>query len=62
MSHHVVIDTAALYPHPSGLPFKHSLKKLAKEHLHKDIQDHAGGCHDSDAGMYIYYTVVDYSI
>lgn len=40
--HSRVVDTAALYPHPSGLPFKHALKKLAREHLHKDIQDGTG--------------------
>lgn len=40
--HGRVVDTAALFPHPSGLPFKHALKKLAKEFLHKDIQDGAG--------------------
>jgi hypothetical protein len=29
--HRRVIDTAALYPHPKGAPFKQSLKGLAKE-------------------------------
>ncbi len=42
LTHPMVVDTAALYPHPSGLPYKHSLKRLAKEYLHKDIQDNAG--------------------
>jgi DNA polymerase III epsilon subunit-like protein len=40
--HGRVVDTAALYPHPRGLPFKHSLKNLAKEVLRKDIQDNKG--------------------
>jgi hypothetical protein len=40
--HHRVIDTAALYPHPSGLPYKHALRRLAKEYLHKDVQDGKG--------------------
>jgi RNA exonuclease 1 len=40
--HGRVVDTAALYPHPRGLPFKHSLKNLAKDVLKKDIQDNKG--------------------
>jgi RNA exonuclease 1 len=40
--HHRVIDTAALYPHPSGLPYKHALRRLAKEYLRKDVQDGKG--------------------
>jgi hypothetical protein len=40
--HERVVDTAALFPHPSGLPYKHALKKLAKEFLRKDIQDGKG--------------------
>lgn len=44
--HHRVIDTAALYPHPTSLPYKHSLKKLAKEILNLDIQEGSEG-HDS---------------
>jgi len=40
--HSRVIDTSALYPHSTGLPYKHSLKKLAKDYLHKDIQDGKG--------------------
>uniref|UniRef100_A0A7S3HDU8 Exonuclease domain-containing protein n=1 Tax=Spumella elongata TaxID=89044 RepID=A0A7S3HDU8_9STRA len=44
--HSRVIDTSALFPHPTGLPYKHSLKKLAKDYLHKDIQDGKEG-HDS---------------
>jgi len=41
--HGRVIDTSALFPHPTGLPYKHSLKKLAKECLGKDIQDNGKG-------------------
>jgi hypothetical protein len=40
--HHRVIDTAALYPHASGLPYKHALRRLAKEYLRKDVQDGKG--------------------
>jgi RNA exonuclease 1 len=40
--HGRVVDTAALYPHPSGLPYKHALKRLAKEYLRKDVQDGKG--------------------
>jgi hypothetical protein len=43
--HDRVVDTAALFPHPSGLPYKHALKKLAKEYLCKDIQDGKGAAH-----------------
>ena len=44
--HYNVIDTAALFPHHSGLPFKYSLKKLMKDYLNRDIQDSSAG-HDS---------------
>lgn len=44
--HFNVIDTSVLFPHPRGLPFKRSLKTLAKEKLHRNIQDKVGG-HDS---------------
>ena len=36
--HTRVIDTAALYPHKQGWPFKRSLKDLALEYLHKEVQ------------------------
>lgn len=44
--HTRVIDTAAIYVHGAGLPYKHALKRLAKEVLGKDIQDSDKG-HDS---------------
>ncbi len=44
--HHNVIDTAKLFPHHNGLPFKYSLKKLALERLQKIIQNGTQG-HDS---------------
>jgi len=44
--HHKIIDTACLFPHTTGLPYKHSLKKLAKDLLQKDIQESIEG-HDS---------------
>jgi RNA exonuclease 1 len=40
--HRRVIDTSALFVHPSGLPYKHALRRLAREHLCKDIQDGNG--------------------
>ncbi len=40
--HHRVIDTAALFPHSSSLPYKIALKQLAKEFLGWDIQDTTG--------------------
>ncbi|CAO3614560.1 unnamed protein product [Cunninghamella echinulata] len=44
--HHKVIDTAQLYPHPSGLPFRYGLRTLATKYLSKFIQDSSAG-HDS---------------
>jgi RNA exonuclease 1 len=40
--HSFVCDTAVLYPHYKGLPFKYSLKKLAMDVLGKNIQDNTG--------------------
>jgi RNA exonuclease 1 len=40
--HQKIIDTAAIFPHPSGLPFKISLKKLMKDYLNREIQDGNG--------------------
>jgi RNA exonuclease 1 len=45
--HHRVIDTAILYPHPRGFPFKTSLKYLTKTFLNREIQNHANDGHDS---------------
>ena len=36
--HHRVIDTAALYPHPKGAPFKLGLKNLAFDYLGLEVQ------------------------
>ncbi|KAI7693629.1 hypothetical protein SSS_07217 [Sarcoptes scabiei] len=44
--HTNVIDTAHLYPHKRGLPYKRSLKNLAAIFLKKIIQDSESG-HDS---------------
>ncbi|KAL1989767.1 hypothetical protein VTN49DRAFT_6964 [Thermomyces lanuginosus] len=45
--HPTVIDTAILFPHPRGLPSRHSLKYLAKTHLDRDIQTGGDSGHDS---------------
>jgi RNA exonuclease 1 len=37
-----VIDSSALYPHASGLPYKIALKTLTKDLLGVDIQDCSG--------------------
>lgn len=37
--HHRVIDTALVFPHRLGLPYKRALKTLMVELLHKIIQD-----------------------
>ncbi|KAL2826960.1 hypothetical protein BDW59DRAFT_144454 [Aspergillus cavernicola] len=47
--HPTVIDTAILFPHPAGkLPYRMSLRTLAKRHLDREIQiDSQGQGHDS---------------
>ena len=39
-----MVDTSTLYPHFFGLPYRRSLKSLAKSYLKRDIQT---GTHDS---------------
>ncbi|KAI0318701.1 hypothetical protein OF83DRAFT_1056421 [Amylostereum chailletii] len=38
MVHNRVIDTAALFVHPRGWPYRRALRDLAKEHLSRSIQ------------------------
>ncbi|KAL4779014.1 hypothetical protein BJX76DRAFT_365677 [Aspergillus varians] len=46
--HPTIIDTAILYPHPGGgLPYRMSLRALAKRHLDRDIQTGGNRGHDS---------------
>jgi len=40
--HSQVVDTAIVFPHRMGLPYKRALKTLAKEFLHKFIQNDIG--------------------
>lgn len=47
MVHYNVIDTAVAFPHFNGLPSKHSLKFLAKNHLGREIQNNTDKGHDS---------------
>ncbi|KAJ3250247.1 hypothetical protein HK103_003708 [Boothiomyces macroporosus] len=44
MIHENVIDTAQVFPHPKGLPYRHSLKMLVERNLGRFIQT---GEHDS---------------
>ncbi|GAB0096313.1 Ribonuclease H superfamily [Sergentomyia squamirostris] len=44
--HRNIIDTSVVFPHTSGLPFRRSLKSLAKTFLKRDIQTGTTG-HDS---------------
>lgn len=37
--HHNILDTAILFPHPAGMPFRNSLRNLAADVLKKFIQD-----------------------
>ncbi|KAI7866467.1 hypothetical protein BDF14DRAFT_1813615 [Spinellus fusiger] len=46
MIHTNVLDTAALYPHPHGLPYRYGLRTLSTRYLSKFIQDGSDG-HDS---------------
>ncbi len=46
--YHRVIDTAHLYPHPKGYPYKRSLKNLCSTLLGKEVQEGTGTSgHDS---------------
>ncbi|KAL3233383.1 RNA exonuclease 1 [Nakaseomyces bracarensis] len=48
MRHPKIVDTAIIYDHHGGPPFKPSLKYLASEYLHKTIQEEIGDeGHDS---------------
>ncbi len=40
--HDRVVDTALVFPHKKGLPYKRSLKALMTEHLMKFIQNDIG--------------------
>ncbi|KAG1680781.1 hypothetical protein FOA52_008114 [Chlamydomonas sp. UWO 241] len=42
--HSRILDTALLYPHPKGPPFRSALKVLCQKYLRRKIQD---GSHDS---------------
>uniref|UniRef100_A0A673AK36 Exonuclease domain-containing protein n=1 Tax=Sphaeramia orbicularis TaxID=375764 RepID=A0A673AK36_9TELE len=44
--HSSVVDTAIVFPHRLGLPYKRALKNLMADHLKRIIQDSVGG-HDS---------------
>ncbi|KAI9711645.1 MAG: RNA exonuclease 3 [Chrysothrix sp. TS-e1954] len=45
--HPCIVDTVLLFPHARGLPFRQSLKRLAKDILWRDIQANTGHGHDS---------------
>lgn len=45
--HPTIVDTVILYPTRSGLPYRHSLKTLAKQHLDIDVQQGGASGHDS---------------
>jgi DNA polymerase III epsilon subunit-like protein len=45
--HPTTVDTVFLYPHKGGLPYRHALRYLAKQHLDKDIQQGGASGHDS---------------
>jgi len=41
--HSTIVDTALLFPHKRGFPFRHSLKSLVNTILNRDIQGNASG-------------------
>lgn len=45
--HPTIVDTVLLYPHPSGLPARNSLKLLAEKYLDLNIQMSGAAGHDS---------------
>ncbi|KAJ3374818.1 RNA exonuclease 3 [Allomyces arbusculus] len=45
--HPTIVDTAHVYPHPSGLPSRYSLRHLSSKLLGSFIQNQAEGGHDS---------------
>lgn len=47
LRHPKIVDTALIYEHKAGPPFKPSLRYLASEYLHIDIQKDTGLGHDS---------------
>ncbi|KAF2757632.1 hypothetical protein EJ05DRAFT_486665 [Pseudovirgaria hyperparasitica] len=47
LCHPTIVDTAFVFPHSRGLPFRNSLKGLARLHLEKDIQMGGAEGHDS---------------
>ena len=51
MIHRKIIDTAALYPHTRGAPYKLSLKRIALDYLRRAVQEDSGTLgHDSIQG------------
>lgn len=40
--HPVIVDTALLYPHKAGLPYRNGLKQLMDYHLNRKIQQETG--------------------
>lgn len=44
--HSMVVDTAIVFPHRLGLPYKRALRNLMADYLKRIIQDNVGG-HDS---------------
>ena len=40
--HSRVVDTALVFPHRMGLPYKRALRNITAEFLHKIIQDEVG--------------------
>lgn len=48
--HEQVVDTSLVFPHPSGFPYRRSLKSLASEYLKREIQNNNDGhCSHEDA-------------
>jgi hypothetical protein len=47
LEHRMVVDTVLVFPHPDGPPKRMALRRLAKEHLGREIQMKGQTGHDS---------------
>lgn len=55
--HSTVVDTAVVFPHRLGLPYKRALRNVMADHLKRIIQDNGehdtifSPCHSNGAGV-----------
>lgn len=56
--HPTVVDTAEVFPHRRGLPFKRALRTLAAEHLQKIIQDNGEHLQRWSCSIQLFYNAL----